>query len=864
MVEKEPTWSQWLKNHEATDVVTFTESFGQQPWNPSAEDREAAWILYTEIRTRIATQSLHYRSGDEETALDSLYKLFDITRKTIEDNGPQSRQVAAIAIHVLNTHIRPLTAKWHKKKIAGRLLNDDDRREFRRELGVVQQRLTQFCRLLASIAEGDAFQGDTVVTSVKPPLVAAAPGADIPFDRLLFAKSPPGVDQLFSGEHQAICRRRAVDQESGIKNLVGLACSGGGIRSATFCLGVVQSLAPRGLLREIDYLSTVSGGGYFGSFLSSYLNDPDRSQVSLEPGKLPFAEAGQAEPAPIRQLRNNSKYLLKGGLLGQSRMAGLLLFGTLVNLLTLLPVLFSTLTFAKILQSIGFGAKDFHEFIGTVLTGLVIVLAILLAGLPIVYQKWVAKRESIARYENFTIVTALTLLAVWALGWFMPWTYQSLRAALGSASNVFWLFLSLPVIFAGSAFAVGQDRFAGRVLFSLAGVSGPVLLLATYFVLNDAWDAGFWQIILLLGISVGLVWWLWGINANQISPHRYYRNRLAETYLIRRGVDGSLDPQPLTQLRSNNPTAPYHLINAAVNLPGSTEAELRGRNSDFFLFTEQFCGSPLLGYCPTKDLEAKDPHLDLGTAMAISGAAASAHMGTATIKGLEYLMSLLNIRLGYWLPNPKRLQEVPGRVGVRPFALWRELFGRIDEHGKFVNLSDGGHIENLGIYELLRRRCKFVIAIDGEADPDMRFSGLMTLIRYAEIDFGIRIRVDLADLARNEAGYCKAHFVLGTIQYNLEHTGYLLYIKSSLTGNERDYILDYQQKCPAFPHETTADQFFSEPQFEAYRALGNHIGQDLLSEEFAPGGQPLTIEDWFRALVEQLLGQRIAVPPAVR
>jgi hypothetical protein len=175
-----------------------------------------------------------------------------------------------------------------------------------------------------------------------------------------------------------------------------------------------------------------------------------------------------------------------------------------------------------------------------------------------------------------------------------------------------------------------------------------------------------------------------------------------------------------------------------------------------------------------------------------------------------------------------------------------------------VNLSDGGHIENLGIYELLRRRCKLIIAIDGEADPDMTFSGLKTLIRYAQIDFGIRIRMDVADLTRNDAGYTKAHFILGEIDYGDGQTGYLLYIKSSLTGNERDYILDYRQSHSAFPHETTADQFFNEAQFEAYRALGEHIGDDLFREELIGKAAQPTLEAWFGSLVNNLLEERIA------
>ena len=162
------------------------------------------------------------------------------------------------------------------------------------------------------------------------------------------------------------------------------------------------------------------------------------------------------------------------------------------------------------------------------------------------------------------------------------------------------------------------------------------------------------------------------------------------------------------------------------------------------------------------------------------------------------------------------------------------------------------HLLKLGPDDLCNH-CKFIVAIDGEADPDMEFGSLMELIRFARIDLDIHIRMDLGDLRKNAAGFSKAHFTLGEIEYGPGETGYLLYIKSSLTGNERDYVLDYQQRSPSFPHETTADQFFSEAQFEAYRALGEHMADELFQSELtAPHDHP-TFEQWFAGLARNLL-----------
>ncbi len=206
MAESKLTWSQWLEGHKVSEgLIRISPELGDSSWDPTDKDREAAWILYTELRTRITTQPLHYRSGDEETALKSLYDLFDLTRKTIEDKGPECRHFATIAIQVLNTHIRPLTAKWHKKKIAGRLQNDDDRREFRQELQTVRVRLVEFCRLLANLAEADACL-DLDACGSGPGNGGAgktnAIGHAIPFDRILLVDQVPGGADLLDGRGQ--------------------------------------------------------------------------------------------------------------------------------------------------------------------------------------------------------------------------------------------------------------------------------------------------------------------------------------------------------------------------------------------------------------------------------------------------------------------------------------------------------------------------------------------------------------------------------------------------------------------------------------------------------------------------------------
>jgi len=334
------------------------------------------------------------------------------------------------------------------------------------------------------------------------------------------------------------------------------------------------------------------------------------------------------------------------------------------------------------------------------------------------------------------------------------------------------------------------------------------------------------------------------VNINITSFHGFYRDRLSQAYLFHKSREGMLnsnDHQRLSDLNREGSIAPYHLINTSLNIPDSNDRNLRGRDSDFFTFSKHYCGSHHTGYCETKLMEKVDPHINLGTAMAISGAAAAPNMGTMTLKQFVFVLTLLNIRLDYWAPNPLKINTTG--LGFRKFSpnvgpryLLKEAMGVLNARGRFINVSDGGHIENLGVYELLKRRCKLIIASDVEADPKMVFNGLVKLMRFAEIDMGISIDIDLSKI---RAG--RSHWALGKICYGtgkdsagkdfckIEY-GYLLYIKSSLTGDENEYIRAYQRIHEDFPDETTADQFFNETQFECYRSLGEHITAGMLED----------------------------------
>ncbi len=327
------------------------------------------------------------------------------------------------------------------------------------------------------------------------------------------------------------------------------------------------------------------------------------------------------------------------------------------------------------------------------------------------------------------------------------------------------------------------------------------------------------------------------INVNRNSAHGFYRDRLSAAYVIKPDPSGpdrivANDVQKLSTLNGDGSIAPYHLINCTMNLSGSADPDMRNRFCDFFVFSKRFCGSVRTNYWKTTELERRDPHVSLATALAISAAAAAPNAGTATIAPARFILTLLNVRLDYWVPNPAMMRRWWKRIrlhmGLGSMYLWREALGSIDGDGPFVNVSDGSHIENLGVYELLRRRCRLIIAADNDADPEYRFDDLLALIMRARIDLGVEIEIDLEALRRNDKGLSGGHFIVGHIRYGTED-GWLVYVKASLTGDEGELVRDYCRSNPQFPHQSTANQFFNERQFEMYRDLGYHIGERLVA-----------------------------------
>ena len=354
------------------------------------------------------------------------------------------------------------------------------------------------------------------------------------------------------------------------------------------------------------------------------------------------------------------------------------------------------------------------------------------------------------------------------------------------------------------------------------------------------------EAVLLLAtlLGVGLLMAVF-VPVNKSSLHGMYRNRLIRTFLGASRPSGSRQPSPFTGFDSADDVAmsdlaslprPLHVVNTTLNMVSDKSLGMQERKSESFTISPLHSGSWTLGFRPTAQY-ACERHADgrsgitLGTAITISGAAASPNMGALSHPALTFLLTLFNARLGAWLGNPgpaghATWQDADPRLGPAP--LLRELFGLTSDRSPYVFLSDGGHYENLGLYEMVRRRCHCIIVSDAGCDPEYTFEDLSNAVRKIRIDFSIPIDFATDGIGMDQArqGKGNSHVAIGTIGYSAidpdASNGVLVYMKATLSGDEPADVLNYARSHAVFPHESTSNQFFTEAQFESYRMLGLH------------------------------------------
>jgi hypothetical protein len=381
------------------------------------------------------------------------------------------------------------------------------------------------------------------------------------------------------------------------------------------------------------------------------------------------------------------------------------------------------------------------------------------------------------------------------------------------------------------------------------------------------------QMIVAVALLCGVLTFR-GVNVNRFSMHAVYRNRLVRAFLG--SARGKREPEPFTGfdpddnipltdlLRNGNSLFP--VINMTLNITSGNNTAWGERKAAPFTATPLACGSaelrspaqspteidPRGSYVPTRryagleDLPKQPtPNMSrgpgLGSALTVSGAAVSPNWGYHSSRFTAFLMTLFNVRLGVWLPNPSKATRDELRL-ARPrnslTALISEMLGATTDDSQAIYLSDGGHFENLGLYEMLRRRCAVVLVVDAGADESCTLFDLGSAIRKAEIDFGITVTM------REPMAICSRHkvekdaslqpaprgFATGTIDYGDGHQGVLLYLKPSFLPDMPTDVRSYGAENITFPHESTIDQWFNESQFESYRVLGRFQMEKCLRE----------------------------------
>lgn len=457
-------------------------------------------------------------------------------------------------------------------------------------------------------------------------------------------------------------------------------------------------------------------------------------------------------------LRERGNYLAPGDGLNLWSLFAALLTGILVNLIVILPVFFCAfflltreVFICKIPEWFPFISNidkttSFHYMIcaGIILAIVFVVFALVFA----IFTARTCKDENdndrgyktqrkMRKWAGNLLLSTVALFLIGTIP-YVAEAFKEIIKYLASAISLSGLISFL------SGLIDRKDENETKGFRSLLLTVGLSLLVYGFFLLmyNFAFQikedelTKYWLIIagsLLISVITALL-----ADINHISMHRYYRNRLMEAYMPNENADKYSVKADCCKLHSIYETypitdAPYHIINTNIQTIGSKKPKFKARGGNSFILSPYFCGSDpkCTGYIQT-DQYVKGS-MNLATAMAISGAAVDPNSYFTRSRPLAFVMDLLNLRLGYWIENPNPKKKISRFSRFNWYiGIFTELFGsNLDETNKYIHLSDGGHFENLGLYELIQRKCKTIIVSDAGADPDWQFSDLARGLRWS-------------------------------------------------------------------------------------------------------------------------------------
>ena len=707
---------------------------------------------------------------------------------------------------------------------------------------------------------------------------------------------------------------------------IGISLSGGGIRSASYCLGALQAMERNNMLFGEDrakYITAVSGGSYIATAFAMVATGPisrqsaagqqvklkDKGDHSIKPVLEPPVD-GRPDMRPFargtpeeRYLRDHTLYLTHGQG-GISSAVWRVLLGLLFNctgvILTVAVVAIPLGWFygwvwpslqagcptscpsgepfaipANLWWAVIAGAgaatvsgflwlalKTTRSWVRTMwgaLSSILVVetLLLLMFGIGMPYLIHLARpfttNPAISNSSQTTKTVAASTVSLGLFGLFVSWIAVA-RKLVATPTT-----LEKGVAKSLKSFAARHRSFFINLV---AWIAGPLLVLGLIVVFAyvgsahpPGWSTGDRRTELLLWAGcVVVLYCFWALaDVTQSSLYPIYRRHLSSAFVLGRTTRSSPNTPSPTGVGDQDAAArpytlPYRLTDMSSDFPeilicasanvsdyGVTPS---GSNVTSFVFSKNWVGGPLVGGVKTEDYErdtgfGESPQswfTTLPTAMAISGAAISPSMGKMTRPAFRFFMAVANLRLGVWIPNPRRLDKFRGRRGprARPQYLVREMFGRNHLNAPYLYVTDGGHYENLGLVELLRRKCKTIWCIDASGDKIDTFDTFGGALLTAFAELGVTIDIDpVKDMAppparegSEEPRYVKAPYAKGSITYADGTPGSIVVVKAGVPEDAPWGIRSYLAQHPEFPCDPTLDQLYDGDRFDAYRALG--------------------------------------------
>jgi hypothetical protein len=732
--------------------------------------------------------------------------------------------------------------------------------------------------------------------------------------------------------------------ESGSR--IGICCSGGGIRSASFNLGALQLLQKRERLEQAKYLSAVSGGSYIAAAFAMVAKnvdtgppDPpgdDSSPALVRSDSPPFYERSPEE----QYLRNHLSYLAPQGR-GKLMMVWRIFLGLFVNLLLIgATVTLAALVLGAYYESAhpGLDAQPANSdpSTGILIAGAVLAGLGLALGLALVLAKHLSDglRRVLERWSLLLFAAGAGVIAIESV---LPALIVELRSGErpgpvqvgGGFSATVAAIVSAVVVHARARFADPTQairdaqkkdglfsalpaRLRALLIYAGATVAGPLLVLGGLVaaVILQLTVPGDWRWFLPAAVAlVVFAWLMYFGDLTSWSLHPFYRRRLCTAFALKRTRDDPTDQIGYAEEREQGDLVPLSetavvprddwreskqwptlIVCAAANVsdPGATPP---GRGVTSFTFSAHAMGGPLIGGISTKEFEGALPEkrrrdFTLPAAVAMSGAALSPSMGKMTRPSIRFLLALANVRLGVWVANPRRIERfVNMRAAVidkcedrgesrtkarfkrianlsedelssvlerawdraavrddhkmprpRPHYLLKELLGRNSINDPFLYVSDGGHYENLGLVELLRRGSTHVYCFDASGGEPLAALGDAVALARSELGVEITFPPDELEALREDGACAQKATATGAIMYPGREPGRLVYAPTVMTEGLPIDVQAFRATDKHFPRHSTLDQFFTDQKFEAYRVLGYHAGSAAVAAMEAADG----------------------------